>query len=723
MPKTDPLLVEILVEELPPGLLGNIVSQFAHGLADRLKARRFAGKGFGPPQIFATLRRLACRLDGVSPVSAESRASVRGPSVEAALDSEGRPTKALEGFARSVGASIDALGRIDHKGREHFSFMRADPPVELEAVLAGLVEESLKTIEAPRLMHWDDSGRLFVRPVRGAVLLHGKRHLPGQVMGVEAGDSTRGHRLLADKPVRLDDAEQYEETLRKEGHVEADFELRREMIRSGLRRFEKLFGAAFLQPKGDSGCAADREIRTNESLVDENAAMVELPHVLAGELSDRHKALPRELLAAGIQGQQKIFVAFGADGNPAGNYAVVSGVPDSGNVVQGNGRVIAARLADAEFFLERDRRTPLEEFDRLLANTSHHHKLGSLADRAGRIRKLAHALSPRLAADKKIVEAAAVHALRDLATRTVGEFPELQGRIIRHLLPTDERDGAVGENLSSYLARVYTPPHQRLPGDGSMSREAMCLALAHYGELLYGMFLAGEEPSGSRDPFSLRRCALGINRLAIEEKCEFSLYSLFSEASLAFGESGTNSSVAGKCCDFVRDRARHYPGLFEIDGVRSGWLANAVLGGDVDVLCWLPEKAAALARFASDPAAPSIVEANKRIKNIFRKSNRDIGKAEADPSLCRQPEEKELVRLLEAHDSRRKRHSTDGDISGKMAEIAKFAKPLDDFFAKVLVNDPDESLRENRFRLLAAIGERLRRVADFSCIELEEASE
>ena len=721
MPKADTLLVEVLVEELPPALLESVCSQFAGSLHRRLAERGFVNAD-KPPRTCVTLRRLACLFDEAKGSSAESRKTVRGPAVEAALDADGKPTKALEGFARSANVDVDSLERVTHKGREHFAAVRTTAAEPLESVLAAMVEAALGDVVAPRIMRWGDGEHRFVRPVRGIVLLRGDRAVAGNVMGIVAGQVTRGHRALAPGEIRIDRADQYEKTLENEGHVVADFGRRKKIIRDALRERGKEKGLAYLPPDGDAD--ASPALRANEELVAENAAMVENVGVHFADI-DR-PGLPPELLAACAQGQQKYLMAADPSGKPA-EYAIVSGNPTDESeegVLRGNRMVLDARLDDAEFFFGRDRDLPQEVLKERLKATVHHHRLSqaSQADRTLRIGGIGDALASKLGANRETVARAADLVLRDLATATVGEFPELQGRVILHLLPDAMRRGDVGRALGQCLARVYTPPHLRLPDDGKMSSEASCLALAYYSELLVGLAAVGELPTGSRDPFGLRRCALGIVRMAVGERLPFRLGALLAVAADSHGEPAAgNEGLVGECADFVLARARNYPGLFEVDGVFRGWLANAVLGADDDVLCWLQEKAAALAKFAADPAAPSLVEANKRIGNIFRKSGEEAADAgPVDPSLFASTQEKSLYDAFSASADGVEQLREQGDFLGVLAKLATLAAPLDAFFEEVMVNDPDPGLRRNRFRLLGRVRALLNSVADFSAIELAD---
>ncbi len=711
MAGTDTLLVEVLVEELPPLLLDDVSAQFARRLHRSLGARGFLADGAPAPRALATLRRLACVAGGVRAHTGERTVSVRGPAVDAAFGPDGAPTRAAEGFARSLGCAVGELGRATHRGREHLAGTRAEPGERLGDALAAMVAEALGAIEAPRLMRWADHEFRFLRPVRGSVLLHGKTALGGDVMGVQAGDTTRGHRQAAPGPVRIADADSYGRTMDEDGHVTVDAGARRQAIRAGLARIEKERGVAFLPGDGDGDGGDDApELAANGALVGENAAMVERAFVLAGTFDRRHRALPRELIAACLQGQQKYFMGLDpASKEPAETFAFVSGMPDHPAIVAGNEKVVAARFADAEFFFRQDLGTAHAELDARLERTVHHHRLGSQGQRKARIAATAAALAARLGADPQTVGEAGAHALRDLASATVGEFPELQGRIMPHLLGDAERDSPAGAALRGYLDRVHAPGQKTQP-----NREAACLALAHQAELLVGLVAAGETPKGDSDPFGLRRCALGIIRVAIDDRAAFPLRGLLADAAAAHGPAG--AGTLDECASFVTGRARNFPGLFSVGGAHQGWLAQATLGSTDDTLCWLPEKARALAAFAARPEARSLVEANKRIANIFRKSGEAPGEEPPDPALFAGDEERALHRAAADAGRGLAELVARGEFAQALELLAGLARPLDDLFTNVLVNDPDARTRENRFRLLGGVRRMLAGVADFSAL-------
>jgi len=719
MAEAESLLVEILVEELPPGLAGSVAGQVGLSLARQLEAKGFLSAG-GRRRALRTPRRLAFlygEVRGASPVSSKLMV---GPAADVALDDEGRPAKALEGFARSCGVDVAALERREHKGRERFCATVEMPSVPLEDALPQMVEEALQGASVPRLMRWDGSKRRFVRPVRGIVMMHGPRTIAGEVMGVPGGNSTRGHRLLAPQEIGIGSADAYEQVLREQGHVVADYDDRRNLVLARLREIGKDEGIFFLP--GEGGAPAAPELERNEKeLVPEGVEMVEEPHVLAGKIDPRYLSLPKELLAACLQGQQGYFMALDAGGATAPAFALLSNAPGNPGIVRGNERVLEARFADAEFFVARDRETPRRQLKEKLGKTTFHRKLGSQAERAKRMAKVAGDLAAHLGADAEAASDAASASLDDLPTATVGEFPELQGLLLRELLPEEDRE-KVGpktwEILRVALARAYAPPQRRLAGDGKMAPEACCVALAFHAERLVSLMAAGESSSGALDPFGLRRDALGMAMIAIRERFAFSLGRLIGLAQEACGEIARRDGLAEECAVFVRERARNVPGLFDVGGEHCGWLANAALGCDDDVLSRLPARALALAKFAAKPEAPKLAEANKRLGNIFRKSDEAESGGAPEAGLLALPEEKELLEVIARAQSELDPLLGEGNFDAALDLLGTLAEPLDRFFEKVLVNDPDPGLRRNRFLLLGRARALLAKVADFSAIEI-----
>ncbi len=714
MPATKTLLVEILVEELPPRLVADIARQFADNLCSGLVQRGFAEEG-PQPRIHSTIRRLAALVEDVCEKTDDRKVFVRGPATAAALDLQGNPTKALEGFAAKLGVGAGDLERSEHKGKEHFCGYQTVGGERLDDTLSKIVETALGEIRAPRLMRWAGHDRRFIRPVRGVLFLHGSREVPGEVMGVRADRHACGNRMSDPKMFAVESAGDYPETLREKGGVLVSPEARTGRIRDALMVAERENGVHLT---GEDGPAC-REAELNADLLDENAAMVEMPYVMTGSFDKSRLTLPKELLSACMQGQQKSFMALDANGAPLPMFAFVSGNRPHPNIVRGNERVLAARLADGAFFFGRDLNISLETFDEALARTAYHHRLGSLGDRAVRVSRIAVLTAVRLDADVDTVRAAAMHALRDLASETVQEFPELQGRIIPYLIPKSERNGPVGRALKLALERIYTPPHLDPPHLDGMGPEAGSIVLAFHAEQLTGLFAAGEEPTGDKDPFGLRRCALGIAKMAVRHQMAFPLAGLIADAAKNIGLEGAADGFKSRCHSFVTDRLRNNPELATREGftVRPSTVRAALQSGD-DVLSRLPDRCEALDRFSSDPAAAQLIESAKRIANIFRKSGVDRNEDKADPRLFETEQERILHRRIEEIEPRFAKLKGDGRYGETLGLLGSLAEPLARFFDHVLVNDDNPAIRRNRFLLLGQIQALLAEIADFSQIDL-----
>ncbi len=677
------LLVELLTEELPPkslALLGQIFADevFSSLVRHQLKQRDLAGR-----KIFASPRRLATFVPKVLAAAQDRSSEVPGPSVQA-------PPEAVAGFARKNGVAVSALEQRDTpKGRFHVARITLKG-VALDAILAEIIDEALKKLPISKIMRWGDGDARFARPVHGLVMLHGDRVVPGRVLGLDSGNLTQGHRFLGKSPILLRRAEEYETRLVKDGWVIADFAARREAI-------ERQLQTEATRQKADLGGYRD--------LLDEVTALVEYPQVYAGSFDASFLEVPQECLILTMRQNQKYFPLFDAAGKLLPRFLIVSNikVADPRPIVVGNERVVRPRLEDARFFYNQDRKLRLEERVPQLAKVVYHSKLGSQLERVERVQLLAGEIARRLGADAMLAERAAWLSKADLLTGMVGEFPELQGVMGKYYALHEGEPAAVADAVEAH----YRPRHA---GGALPQNEVACaVALADKLQSLAGFFGVGERPTGERDPFGLRRAALGVIRIIVERDLSLSLFELIDSAFKVFdgrvGDAHTDLQL------FLLERMRGY---FQ----ERSYTANevdAVLSLNPVQINLIPRQLEAVRAFSALPESASLAAANKRIANILRQAEKK-GESfvDADISALKEPAEISLFNALQAASRSAKPLFDSGDFAGYLKTFASLKNPVDSFFDAVMVMDDDKRLRENRLALLTDMRKAMNRFADIS---------
>ena len=699
-PAAEALLVELLTEELPPKSLAKLSLAFADALADHLRDAGFIG-GSDEPRAFATPRRLAVLVPNVRAQQPDRVSERKGPSVQAALDAQGKPTKALIGFARACGVGPERLERrTDEKG-EYFVYRAQQKGAPLAARLAGFLEEAIKRLPVARLMRWGAGEAQFVRPVHGLVMLHGSRVVPGEVLGLTSGNRTCGHRFMSKGPLVIKRARDYEKTLHTRGNVIASFEERRDVIVRALDKAAVKTGNGFTWRLG-------REM----DLIDEVTSIVESPGVHAGSFDAAFLEVPRECLIVTMQQHQKYFPLADGSGRLQPRFLFVANTQprDAREIVHGNERVLRARLADAKFFYDQDRRTPLAERVPRLAGVVYQQKLGTQLERVERLKKLAGDIARMLPADPAAAERAAHLCKADLLTDMVGEFPELQGVMGRYYAL---HDGEPPE-IADAVAQHYMP--RAAGGELPQGPVAMCVALADKLETLTGIFGIGQGPTGEKDPFGLRRAAIGVLRLLIEKALPLDIDELLEGARARFTHLPAGANVGRELQDFLFDRLRSY--LRE-----RGYAADeieAVLALRPTRLDQVLPRLDAVRTFRAAPEGLALAAANKRIQNILRQAgdgDPDKITPAIDGALFQEEAEKELARRLAEVATRVRPLTAAGDFAGALKELSGLRSAVDTFFDRVLVMADDPNLRMARLQLLATIRREFREIADISRLQ------
>ena len=698
------LLVELFVEELPPKALKKLGEAFASVLLAQLKAQ-----GLTTPAsvltAFASPRRLAAHVTYVSTQAADKAVSQKLMPVAVGLDAAGHATPALLKKLAALGADVSAVAGLkkvlDGKAEALFYDSTVTGATLAEGLQKALLEAIAK-LPIPKVMSYqlqsdcDMPGWTsvsFVRPAHGLVALHGASVVPVQALGLKAGNSTHGHRFeAAVDPVVLSHADSYVQQLRDEGAVIASFAERRAEI---MRQLD----AAAAQVGG--GC----RVIDDAALLDEVTALVERPKVLVCAFEKEFLDVPQECLILTMKANQKYFPLLDAAGKLTHQFLVVSNInpDDTSLVIGGNERVVRPRLADAKFFFDQDRKKTLASRVEALGRVVYHNKLGSQGERVERVRAMARAIGQQLGGDvlaQKAAQAAQL-AKTDLVTDMVGEFPELQGTMGRYYALNDGLTLEVADAIEDH----YKP---RFAGDALPRNDVgVVVALADKLETLVGMFGIGNLPTGDKDPFALRRHALGVIRMLVEKNLPVSLNSLLAHAVPVFGDKITDASPA--LVDFIYDRLA---GSLREQGYTAQEV-DAVLALQPPQLGDVPKRLAAVRAFAALPEAPALAAANKRVGNILKKAEGDV-LARVDPALLQEPAEKALADAIELIAAKADNAWTRGDYAANLLALAALKAPVDDFFNTVMVNADDPALKANRLGLLATLHAAMNRVADLS---------
>jgi glycyl-tRNA synthetase beta chain len=698
MASTNNLLVELFVEELPPKALKKLGEAFASVLLEQLKAQGLASAQ-SKLTPYASPRRLAAWISAVATQAPDRAISQKLMPVSVGLDASGNATPALLKKLQALGADASAvpqLKRAQDGKAEALFYDSTAKGVTLAEGLQKALNEAIAKLPIPKVMTyqladgWTDVK--FVRPAHALVALHGRDVVPVQALGLQAGRTTQGHRFEAKVPkVTIADADSYAATLASEGAVIAGFSERRAEIESQLKAAAQAVGGG-AHPVHD------------EALLDEVTALVERPNVLTCEFEKEFLEVPQECLILTMKANQKYFPLLNAHGRLTNKFLVVSNIrpQDASAVIGGNERVVRPRLADAKFFFDQDRKKTLESRVPALAKVVYHNKLGTQGERTDRVRAIAKVIGAQLGNDHLAHEAdiAARLAKADLLTDMVGEFPELQGIMGGYYARHDK----LGDDIAIAIEDHYRP---RFAGDELPRNQlGLVVALADKLETLAGLFAIGQLPTGDKDPFALRRHALGIVRMLMEKDLPLNVRDLVTEALGLFPQ--RQPETAAQLTEFIYERLA---GMLREQGY-SAQEVEAVLALQPQRLGDVAKRLAAVRAFAALPEAPALAAANKRIGNILKKAEK------ADPHvnerLLKENAEKALFAATQKIAPQARAQFESGDYTGSLKTLAGLRGPVDAFFDDVMVNAEEADLRLNRLGLLATLHQAMNRVADLS---------
>jgi glycyl-tRNA synthetase beta chain len=706
------LLIELGTEELPPKALDELAAAFASGICDGL-ARRGIAADLAGARRYCSPRRLAVLVPGVAAQQPLQKSEALGPYVNIGLDANGAPTPALLGFAAKNGVAVDQLQRTTDAKGERFVARSEKPGQSTAALLPEIVTEALKALPIPKPMRWGDHDYTFVRPAHWLVILHGDTVVDADMLGLRSGRSSRGHRFHHPQPVHVADADGWLDALRA-AKVLADPAERRERVRAEVAR---------VAPAGSTP-------RLSDALLDEIANLTEWPVGIACAFEREFLAVPQEALVTTMETNQKFVPVFDAEGRLTAHFIGVANIEskDPAEIRKGYERVIRPRFADAKFFFDEDLETPLASQQDALKSVTYQQALGSVWDKTVRVAELARVIANRLrdagiAVDAALATRAAALSRCDLMTRMVGEFPELQGTMGRYYAAAGGEDAQVAQALDEF----YRP---RFAGDGiAQGKVGQVLAVAERIDTLAGIFAVGMKPSGNKDPFALRRAALGLARTLIEGDLALDLRAQFDEAlaqlpdgalaaGLPKGKDGTvavfdaaarRAALGAELYDFVLDRLRGYyvdrgVPVEAFQAVRE--LAPADLA-DFD------RRLRAVVEFAALPEARALAAANKRINNLLRQAGgMELG--DVDDALLEDGAERALSEAFRAAAADAKAHVAQRDYVGMLRRLAQLREPIDRFFQDVMVMVDDGRVRANRLSLLGAVAGSFLAVADIS---------
>ena len=686
------LLVELFTEELPPKALAKLGEAFAAGIVAGLKSRDFLDAE-SIATSYASPRRLAVSISKVRATSPDKLMRDKVLPVSVAIDANGNATAPLVKKLAAMGfphLQISDLERAVDGKAESFFYNHTAPGSALAPALQAAVEESISKLPIPKVMSYqrpDGETVHFVRPVHSVIALHGNDIVLLSLLGLHSDRVTQGHRFLSAGKVSIAHADDYASALKTEGKVVAGVTERKEQIR-----------AALLQKAG-----ADLVLMP-ESLLDEVTALVEWPVVYECHFEQEFLAVPQECLILTMQTNQKYFALTDANGKLRSRFLIVSNLEtnDPQHIIQGNERVVRPRLSDAKFFFEQDKKKTLESRLPMLANVVYHNKLGSQAERTERVKTLAGKIAANLHADIALAERAALLAKTDLLTDMVGEFPELQGIMGTYYAQHDGEHADVAAAASEH----YQP---RFAGDALPSTmTGTAVALADKLETLVGIWGIGLQPTGDRDPFALRRHALGILRMLVEKRLSLSVSGLLADAVTLFAGNVNFKDPSADVLTFLFDRLR---GQLRDRGFAQNEV-EAVVAQHPDTLDNIVERLQAVQSFSALPESVSLAAANKRITNILKKA--DSVPTSINPALLIEAPEQALANAMANVKPQVDAAFSSGDFTGALKTLAALRTEVDNFFNDVMVNADDLALRHNRLALLASLHVMLNQVADIS---------
>ena len=682
------LLFELGSEELPPKTLLKLSNALLNNIIQGLNAAELTFTG---SKAYATPRRLAIFIENLASAQPDKTVEKRGPALQAAFAPDGTPSKAALGFAVSCGTSFDQLERLKTDKGEWLSFTQAVKGQATESLIPDIIRQSIAGLPIAKRMRWGSFTTEFVRPVHWAVLLYGDSVIDTEILGLKTGAATQGHRFHAPQKITLTKPEDYADALYKQGHVIADFEQRKTIIRDAAQK---------------AAAAVNGFAHIEDELLEEIAALNEWPVPITGTFDPRFLELPPEVLITTMQTNQKYFPVKNAEGGLLANFITFSNIESTNpkSIQQGNERVVTPRLSDAEFFWNQDRKKNLEDRVESLSSVVFQESLGTVYDKTIRVKNLAKFIAGHLGADVELAERAALLAKTDLMTEMVGEFGNLQGIMGRYYALAEHEP----KSVALALEEQYFPKQSGSPTASSTTGQI--LAIAEKIDTLVGIFAVGLIPTGDKDPYALRRAALGILRTIIENKLNINIIELTEFAGAQIKTSSDQSATSDRVIDFIFERLKGYC----LDHGYTADEFDAVISVNPAEPLDFMQRLQAVKAFRQLPEAISLSAANKRIRNILKKSDTEPA---ASVGALIEPQEKQLLQAA---------LQSEGDIQPLLAQrnyqatlnrLADLRNDVDAFFDHVMVMTDDLDLRANRLALLNLLSEQFLTCADISKLQ------
>lgn len=684
-------LVEVGCAELPPKALKGLSDAFISGLTAGLNA---AGLSYGEIKAFTSPRRLAARVDGLVIAQADSNVERIGPAVSAAYDKDGRPTPAALGFARSCGVELSSLEHVQKEGMDKLVFRALKKGEDTSKLLPDIVMGALHKLPIPRKMRWGSTRDEFVRPVYWLVMLFGDTVLNTELFGIRSGRVTRGHRFQCENPITITSPAEYEALLLNPGFVIADYETRKARVRELILQQGTLLGAV---------------VHIDEDLLDEVTSMVEWPVALTGKFDEHFLAVPAEALISSMKNHQKTFYVADKSGKMLPNFIAVANLAskDPAQVIAGNERVIRPRLADAAYFFDSDRKTTLVSRLPLLGKIVFQQQLGTVEQKSQRVADLSAFIAQNTSADVQVSKRAALLAKCDLLTNMVSEFPELQGIMGSYYARHDGEDDAV----ALAITEQYLP---KFAGDAVPASEAgAILAVAEKIDSICGLFAIGQPPTGSKDPFALRRAALGVLRILVEKAMDVDLQSTLEKSLALYSGQGvvvpttTQADVFG----FMLERFRAW---YQSEGIKAEVFQSVMELKPTKPLDFA-NRVSAVNQFSQLAESASLSAANKRVSNILSK-HQGVIPATFDVSMLDEPAELVLAEKISQLLHEVGPLFDRSEYALGLERLSVLKPVVDSFFKDVMVMVDDAKLRDNRLALLNQLRQLFLRVADISCL-------
>ena len=680
-------LVEIGTEELPPKALRGLSEAFADGLKQGLEAGELA---FEEIKAYAAPRRLALWVKNLQTAQQDKVVERKGPAKKAAFDQDGQPTKALQGFARSCGVDVSDLLEVETDKGVWMAYNQSVKGQATKELLPGLVDTALSKLPIPKRMRWGSSDVEFVRPVHWVLMLLGSEVVPASILGKQASNVTRGHRFHAPEEITICQPHEYATTLKAQGFVLADFDERMARIREQIEQV---------------AATTQGQVVIDEDLLEEVAALNEWPTAVMGSFDEDFLAVAPECLISAMKGHQKFFHLLDQNGKLQAKFITISNIESKNpqSVVSGNERVIRPRLADAKFFWNQDRKQPLDDFLPQLKTVVFQQKLGTLFDKVERLETLTVKIAKPLGVAPELAERAARLSKCDLMSSMVGEFPELQGVMGRYYAQAQGEHAQVADALD----QQYQP---RFAGDNlPESHLAQALAIADKLDTITGIYGIGEVPTGDKDPFALRRAALGLMRIIIEKNLDLDLHYLIEAGLKLHSQVKFSDELADAIYDFIVSRLKAY---YADQGVSSEAFEAVRVCKPAHPIDFA-KRIEAVRHFSELDAAESLSAAHKRIQNILRKLD-SAWPEDVNAALFESQAEKDLWQALEQVREQASSQIAARDYTAALVTLAQVREPVDQFFDQVMVMAEDQKVRENRLALLNQIYQLFLNVADIS---------